>query len=262
MRDDLNPAAAVTETPTGEGTGSTPESTPTRETSTPTILTDWKQQAKNLSRDDLMTLLDEHPEGASVKERLGQSHADKVLLKDRERIAQEVKFQAEKDAQAAAWQNKWQNMSRAERAEFLLQNQEMQEQHGRTIASWWDGQSKTVKDAIPELKGKSIEEWSAVFEQHPNSWGETMAALIEEVVKERLAKELESQVPTKARVMAEALLKDKVAKTVAKGEGPDLKGVGPGGSQSDKGFVSDYATGRSNDHAEGMKWLNSVLKGT
>ncbi len=152
-------------------------------------------------------------------------------------------------------------MSRQQRGDFILQNQEMQENQGRMIGSWWAEQSKTVKEAIPELKDKTIEEWTGLFEKHPNSWGETMAALVEEVATRRVAAILEKEVPAKAKVMAEAMTKDKLAGTLAGGNGPDLKANGPGGSGGSKTFVSAYAKGESNDHKAAGEWYDSLMKG-
>ena len=261
MADEPNSAVAVAEPPSSTDSGVPSEGQAPREASTPAAQADWKEHAKSLSREDLMAFLNEHPEGASIKESLGQSHADKVLLKDRERIAHEVKWQAERDAQEAAWQTKWNNMPREQKAEWMLQNQEMQEQHARTIGSWWVNQSKSVKEAIPELKGKSIEEWEGYFQKYPESWGQTMAALVEEVVKERLTKELESKVPAQAKIMAEAKTKEMVGKTLAAGGEPDLRSAGGTPAGGEKEFVKAYATGASNDHAAGKQWLDRVLKG-
>lgn len=259
MVDELNPVVGDTELNVREIAG-VPEASPEPQASKPDTTEDWRKQAENLSDGELMDFLEKHPKGAVVKERLGQSHADRVLLKDRERITAEVKQQVARETQETAWQQRWQTMSQQERGAFMLQNHEMQEQQGRMIGDWWMTQSQTVKNAIPELKGKSIEEWKGYFEKAPGSWGETMALLVEEVVKIRLAQGLEKEVPPKAKAMAEALLKEKVGKTLASSEGPDLRASGPGHSGTESDFVKAYAKGESNDHAAGHKWLEAVLK--
>lgn len=259
MDDITNPEVAAAESTAVESADNSEGST--EKASSPQTGSDWKEGARSASRDDLLALLEEHPEGAGLKERLGQSYADRVLLKDRERITAEVRTQAAREAQEAAWQDKWRNMSRDQRAEFVLQNQEMQENHGRVIGSWWASQSQTVKDAIPELKEKSIEEWQGLFEKHPNSWGETMAALVDEVVKDRVAAIIEKEVPAKAKVMAEAMTKDKIGKTLAGGNGPDIRASGPSGAGSNKTFVTAYAKGESNDHGSAVAWYDALMKG-
>ena len=259
MADEPNSAVAVAEPPASTDAGAPSEGQAPKEAQTPSPSADWREHVKTLSREDLMALVEQHPDGAGVKESLGQSHANRVLLKDRERIASEVKAQAEREAQDAAWQNKWNNMTPDQKGQWLLQNQEMQEQHARTIGSWWMTQSKSVKEAIPELKEKPIEEWEGYFQKYPESWGQTMAALIEEVVKDRVTKELESKVPSQAKIMAEAMTKDKVGRTLASGESPDLRSAGGSPAVGEKEFVKAYASGESNDHAAGQQWLNRVL---
>lgn len=244
--ENTNPAATATETPPTTG-AEAPEGQSTAEASKSGATPDWyKSIPEDASDEDL----EKHPRLAKLKDRWGQAHADKVYLKDRQRIAQEVESEVRKQAESKDRERWWNSLTREQRAEHVLRSQEMSEEMGKTIAQWWITQSADIKSNIPSLKDKPIEEWNEIFKQHPDSFGKTIAVLAQELAEDMMAKEL----PKRVREGIEAGLKEKVRSTVA-GQHVDLSG----GGTSARNFTRDdlramspkeYAENRENIMAQ------------
>lgn len=217
MADETNQPVAGAE-PTPGASPATPETTPDAKVAVSTP-PDWHKALESVPEEELV----KHPRYADLLKRQGQAEANRILAKDRARIAQETQAQLQQEMANKRWEDKWQSMSRQERGEFLVRSQEMQEEFGKTIGQWWDDQSKGLKDAIPEFKDKPIEEWQALIQQYPASFKDLVAAAINEAVEARIGKEL----PKRVKEAAEASVKEQVQKTIASGKSPDMKtGVG------------------------------------
>lgn len=250
---DESTSVAVLEPTSGNGAGPGPESAPEPKAS-PATEADWRKQADDLSDDDLMEFLEKHPKGAAVKERLGQSYADKVLLKDRK----EVELQVRREIADKGWQEKWASMTSQERVNYRIQQEEMDMVKGQIVSGWWPAQATSLKEHIPELKARDLESFNRVFQEHPDSLGDTMAAFIDEIATMRNEAFRKDFLQKEAPKLVEADVKTRLGKTLASGETPDLRSSAPGSSQSDADHFKAYGRGESQDHARAQRYMKEL----
>lgn len=253
MADEPSPSVAVLETPAGNGAGPSPESLLEAKPSSPTEA-DWRKQAEGLSDEELMEFLEKHPKGAVIKERLGQSHADKVLLKDRK----EIELQVRREIAEKTWQEKWASLSPQERVNYRIQQEELDAVKSKVVSDWWPSQALTLKEHVPELKARDLAAFNRVFEEHPDSLGDTMAAFIHEVSEMRNEAFRKNFMEKELPKVVEAEVKTRLGKTLASEVGPDLRSSGPSSSQSEDEFFKDYGKGLSQDHARAQKHMKSI----
>lgn len=253
MADEPNSSLAVVESPAGNDAGLAPES-PLAVTASPSTEANWQKQAEGLSDEDLMDFLEKHPKGAAIKERLGQSHADKVLLKDR----REIELRVRREIADQAWQEKWASLTPQERVNYRVQKEELDMVKGQVVSDWWPAQALTLKEHVPELKKRDLTAFNKVFEEHPDSLGDTMAAFIHEVSdmrNEAFRKDfMERELPK----FVEAEVKTRLGKTLASEDGPDLLSSGPSSAMSEEDHFKAYGRGKSEDHARAQKYMKSI----
>ena len=188
---------------------------------------DWQKSLEGISDEEL----EKHPRLADLTKRKGQGEANRILAKDRDEARRKVETETRREMEEKAWNDRWQAMSPSQQGDWLLNQRIAQEEQAKRIGGWWLEQSVSLKEAIPELKGKPIEEWEHYFREYPNSFGQTIAALVDTVVAERLGKQLEKEVPARVKAGVEAEVKERIGKTLATGNAPDLRSAPSGDSK-------------------------------
>ena len=255
MADDNEAQVLAAEPVPGNGAGVTPESLPATAAKAGA---DWRSEAEGLSDSELMEFLEKHPNGATVKERLGQSYADRVLLKDRK----EVELQVRREIAEASWQERWASMTPQERVNYRIRQEELDAVKGQIVSGWWPAQASSLKDAVPELKAKDLAAFNSTFAEHPDSLGSAMGAFINEVADMRREQDRKKFLEKELPALVEAEVKTRLGKTLAAGSAPDLGsgGSGPSGKDllSEEDHFKAYGRGESTDTARAQRYMKSM----